>query len=41
MFSAKIFKCDWSTYMPSVIVIELMYEKIRGGGGGGGKFGGK
>ena len=32
-----MFEHDWSTYLPSIIVIELIYEKILGGGGGGGQ----
>ena len=31
-FSAKMFEYDWSTYLPSFIVIEHIYEKILGGG---------
>ena len=31
-----MFEYDWSTYLPSIIVIELIYEKILGVGGGGG-----
>ena len=27
-FSVKIFEYDWSTYLSSIIVIELMYDKI-------------
>ena len=47
MFSVIIFDYDRFTYLPSIIVIELMHEKIlcgewggggRGGGGGGGEF---
>ena len=26
-----MFEHDWSTYLPSIIVIELIYEKILGG----------
>ena len=32
-----MFEYDWSTNVPSMIVIELMHEKILGGGGGEGE----